>query len=76
MSQTCLRRLLALNRGIWKTLEEWVRDEATAERAVCVVTGPILTDGPYQTIGGNGVSVPKRYYKVLLDYVEPDLKAI
>ncbi|ADK81084.1 DNA/RNA non-specific endonuclease [Sediminispirochaeta smaragdinae] len=56
------------NRGVWKKLEEWVREEATAERAVCVVTGPILTDGPYETIGGNGVTVPKRYYKVLLDW--------
>ena len=27
-------------------------------------------------IGSNGVDVPKRYYKVILDYVEPELKAI
>ena len=41
-----------------------------------VVTGPILSDGPCETIGENGVAVPKRYYKVVLDYREPELKTI
>ncbi len=64
------------NRGIWKRLEEWVRDQATANQEVYVVTGPVLIDGPYQEIGPNGVDIPKRYFKVILDYVEPELKAI
>jgi len=64
------------NRGIWRRLEEWVRDQAVANEEVYVVTGPVLTDGPYQEIGPNGVDVPKRYFKVLLDYEEPELKAI
>ena len=41
-----------------------------------VVTGPVLTEGPYETIGENEVAIPKRYYKVILDYKEPGLKAI
>ena len=64
------------NRGIWQKLEEWARDQAIANGEVYVVTGPVLTDGPYQEIGLNGVDVPKRYFKVLLDYKEPELKAI
>ncbi|MCK5673434.1 MAG: DNA/RNA non-specific endonuclease, partial [Spirochaetales bacterium] len=41
-----------------------------------VITGPVLTDGPYKEIGENGVDIPKRYFKALLDYTEPDIKAI
>ncbi|NBK21710.1 MAG: DNA/RNA non-specific endonuclease [Spirochaetia bacterium] len=64
------------NRGIWSSLEATVRNFADTEGAVYVVTGPILTDGPYKTIGKNKVAVPKHYYKVILDYAEPDFKAI
>ena len=64
------------NRGIWKRLEAWVRDQALQNQEVYVVTGPVLTDGPYQEIGPNGVDIPKRYFKVILDYKEPGFKAI
>jgi endonuclease G len=64
------------NRGIWSSLEATVRNFADTEREIYVVTGPILTDGPYETIGKNEVTVPKHYYKVILDYAEPDFKAI
>jgi len=66
----------AFNRGIWANLESAVREMAYENDVVYVVTGPVLTDGPYKTIGKSKVSVPKRYYKVILDYTEPDLKAI
>ncbi len=66
----------SFNRGIWSQLEAVVRTFADSEGAVYVVTGPILTDGPYKTIGRNEVSVPNAYYKVILDYEEPELKAI
>ncbi len=66
----------AFNRGIWSQLEATVRNFADTEGAVYVVTGPVLTDGPYKTIGKNQVSVPNAYYKVILDYEEPVLKAI
>lgn len=66
----------SFNRGIWSKLEATVRNFADTEGAVYVVTGPVLTDGPYKTIGKNNVSVPNAYYKVILDYEEPELKAI
>jgi endonuclease G, mitochondrial len=64
------------NRGIWKSLEGLVRDWAVENKEVYVVTGPVLTDGPYEMIGENGVAVPKRFFKVILDLMAPEFKAI
>ena len=64
------------NRGIWADLEAMVRVNAFLSDSLYVVTGPVLTDGPYKTIGENEVAVPNYYYKVLLDYTEPEVKAI
>ena len=66
----------SFNRGIWADLEAAVRVMAYENNTVYVVTGPVLTDGPYETIGENEVAVPKEYYKVILDYEEPEIKAI
>lgn len=66
----------SFNRGIWADLEAAVRVMAYENGKVYVVTGPVLTDGPYETIGKNEVAVPKRFYKVVLDYTEPEIKAI
>ncbi len=57
----------SFNRGIWKKLEEQVREWAVDNREIYVVTGPVLTNGLYQTIGVNKVAVPNHYYKVVLD---------
>ena len=68
-------QLPSFNRDIWKKLEEHVRDWAVDDKAVYVVTGPVLTEG-LSTIGPNKVSVPKYYYKVILDYTLPEIKGI
>ena len=65
----------SFNRGIWKKLEELVRTWAVDNESLYVVTGPILSDN-LPTIGSNKVSIPKFYYKVILDYSQPDFKAI
>jgi endonuclease G len=65
----------AFNRGIWETLEEFVRTNAVANGAVYVVTGPILQPG-LPVIGHNQVAIPSYYYKVILDYREPQKKGI
>lgn len=54
------------NRGIWKTLEDAVRSWAERFGKVYVVTGPILENKEYPTIGKNHVAVPEYFYKVLL----------
>jgi len=56
----------AFNRGIWKRLESRVREWALANDSVFVVTGPVLSEIS-ERIGPNEVSVPTRYYKVVLD---------
>jgi len=63
------------NRGIWKKLEERVRQWAVENKDIYVVTGPILTDH-LPVIGPDKVSVPSYYYKVILDYTLPELKGI
>lgn len=54
----------ALNRYAWADLEAVVRTFSLSG-PICVVTGPVLTDGPYETIGANKVAVPNYYYKVI-----------
>ncbi len=66
----------SFNAGIWSDLESAVRSIAYDEGEVYVVTGPVLTDGPYETIGENEVAIPNYFYKVILDYTEPEIKAI
>ncbi len=64
------------NSGIWRELEENVRDWAKQSRHLYIVTGPVLSRNIRERIGGNEVSVPDEFYKVILDYTEPELKAI
>lgn len=68
-------QLPGFNRGIWKKLEELVRNWAIEHQGLLVVTGPVLKEG-LKTIGANGVSVPESYYKVILDNRQPGIKAI
>jgi len=65
----------SFNRGIWKRLEKQVRKWAVDDKAVYVVTGTILSKG-LPTIGSDDITVPTLFYKVILDYTEPDIKGI
>lgn len=65
----------SFNRGIWKKTEELVREWAIENNSIYIVTGPVLKKG-LKTIGKNKVSVPKYYYKVVLDYSDPGIKGI
>ena len=68
-------QLPGFNRGIWKRLEELVRTWAIDNQTIYIVTGPILTKD-LSTIGMNKVAVPKYFYKVILDYTDPETKGI
>jgi len=63
------------NAGIWNRLEQKVRYWAGKERHLYVVTGGVLKDG-LKAIGSEKVTVPEYFYKILLDYSEPEIKAI
>ncbi|GAB4398423.1 MAG: DNA/RNA non-specific endonuclease [Microscillaceae bacterium] len=63
------------NAGIWSELEQQVRKWARQEGHVYVVSGPILEEN-LRKIGPNRVSVPRQYFKVILDTSPPGAKAI
>lgn len=68
-----------LNRGIWQKLEDRVRQWAKKHGTLYVVSGPVLKGQPKRgtlRIGGSKVCVPDYYYKVVLDYTEPGIRAI
>lgn len=57
----------AFNIGIWRELEENVRDWARRFRHIYVVTGPVLTDKIEGQIGFSKVSIPGYFYKIVFD---------
>ena len=65
----------SFNRGIWKRLENQLREWALDEQKLYIVTGGVLKEG-LETIGENQVSIPEYFYKVVLDYEKPVFKGI
>ncbi|WP_428741324.1 DNA/RNA non-specific endonuclease [Tenacibaculum sp.] len=63
------------NAGIWNKLEQKTRYWTKKYNHLYVVTGGIL-ESNLKTIGKEKVSVPNYFYKVLLDYTQPEIKAI
>ena len=63
------------NGGIWNRLENKTRYWAGKDKQIYVVTGGVLNDR-LSTIGKEKVAVPKYFYKILLDYSKPEIKAI
>lgn len=61
----------SFNRGIWKRLEEQVRNWAIEKDSLFVLTGPVL-ESLVSSIGENEVGVPGFYFKVLVDLSPPD----
>ncbi len=66
----------AFNNGIWKELEENVRNWAWKNHKLYIVTGPVLDKSINKFIGKDKVGVPKYFYKVILDIDDPDRKGI
>jgi len=62
-------QIRAFNNGVWRELEEQVRDWAYDERSLIVTTGPIMK-GITEQIGKNKIGVPKGFYKILLNPTE------
>ena len=64
-----------LNGGVWKDLEEQVRDLASQKGKIFVACGPIVNDMS-NTIGENKVVVPQAFYKVLLQEENGEIHTI
>lgn len=67
MSNMC-PQAAAFNRGIWKDLEDQVREWAKLYGAAYVVSGPVLSKpaSEYPFIGESKVAVPEFFYKAIL----------
>ncbi|HPB26481.1 MAG TPA: DNA/RNA non-specific endonuclease [Bacteroidales bacterium] len=64
-----------LDGGIWRELEEQVREWAREHKELYITTGPVF--GKHvKTIGRNKVAVPEYFFKVILDYKQPGVKGI
>ncbi|MEM0519511.1 DNA/RNA non-specific endonuclease [Aequorivita flava] len=63
------------NAGIWNRLEQKVRYWARKYDGVYVVTGGVLK-GDLNTIGHENVSVPNKFYKIVVDVSGESYKAI
>jgi endonuclease G, mitochondrial len=63
------------NDGIWNNLEQKTRYWARKYDGIYVVTGGVLTND-LETIGNENVSVPKYFYKILLDDSRDEYKMI
>ncbi|MBN1790619.1 MAG: DNA/RNA non-specific endonuclease [Bacteroidales bacterium] len=57
----------AFNKYVWKALEKLIREWAKEGNTLYIAAGPVLADAPFGTFGSNKVSIPTRYYKVVLD---------
>ena len=70
-------QLKEFNGGIWRELEESVREWAFDNDELYIVSGPILKNGHIiKQIGYNKVAVPDQFYKIILDLKEPEQKSI
>lgn len=62
----CCPQDQSLNNGQWNTLEQKVRSWAKKYGRVFVVTGPIIDENKYGTIGAHRVVVPDAFFKAVL----------
>jgi endonuclease G len=61
---------VGFNRGIWKKLEEKVREWVKQRKNIYVFTGPIYADSNHKTIGPNRIAVPTHFYKIIVSCTE------
>lgn len=64
-----------LNNGIWKELEESVRDWGYDDNQLYITTGPVPSSFR-GSIGRNDVALPELFYKAILDNTGREKKAI
>ena len=57
----------SFNRGVWRKIEKKIRDWSYIYGDLIVITGPILQCDSFGEIGSNKVTIPKWYYKVVID---------
>ncbi|MFI3295973.1 MAG: DNA/RNA non-specific endonuclease, partial [Rikenellaceae bacterium] len=69
-------QLPSLNRGVWKSLEEQVREWAKSADTVFVVVGAILQEQNTPKTIGRDVTVPEKFFKAIMIKKEGDKNKI
>lgn len=69
-------QLRPFNNGVWKELEEGIRDWAYSKDEVFITTGPVFYDKKFKKIGQNRVGVPDAFYKIIIDKVGDKFESI
>lgn len=71
MTNVC-PQVKSFNSGVWARLEEKCRVWAQSDSAIIIIAGPVMTDTMTETIGDSHISVPRRFFKVVLSpYATP-----
>jgi endonuclease G len=65
---------VGMNQGIWKVLEESIRNVIKDRRELFVITGPVYFN-EVPTIGPNKVAVPSILYKIIYDPYREEVEA-
>lgn len=55
-----------LNNGVWNAIEQRTRDWVLLEDSLIIISGPVLTDDNLEKIGSSGVTVPRRFFKIIM----------
>ncbi len=56
----------SINAGQWNSLEQATRRWALRDSQLVIIAGPVLSDRMPRTIGPSGVTVPERFFKIIL----------
>lgn len=64
------------NGGIWREIEQHLREQARKHGSLLVVTGPVLAPGLPRIGKEHFVSVPNAFYKVAVDHTGDSIEAV
>ncbi|MBK8700006.1 MAG: DNA/RNA non-specific endonuclease [Saprospiraceae bacterium] len=68
-------QLKNFNNGVWRELEEQVRDWVYQNKELIIISGPVFSSKP-KYLRKNKIGIPDSFYKVLLDVTNPEIKGI
>lgn len=68
-------QLRSFNNGIWRELEEQCRDWVYQNKNLFIVSGPVIAQNP-SFFKKNKIAIPDAFFKVVLDYSMPQIKAV
>lgn len=68
-------QLPQFNRGVWASLEHWVREQAKEHKKIYVVTGPVFVNN-LGVISSKKITIPGYFYKTVLRFDGTTAKTI